>query len=254
LNYLIVGNGRMGRAIDAQAGERGHQRVGVIDGCAAGADDDRWDLTRLVGVDVAFEFTRPEVAEENVAALLGAGIPTVCGTTGWEASPRLGDALAAASVGLVLAPNFSVGMNLFFRIVEDAARRSGALGLYDPYIEEVHHRGKRDVPSGTARRLAELLLQSDPRLTDVLEGHPPGAMPPGTLQVVGIRSGSDPGTHTVVFDGAHDAITLRHRARGREGFALGAILAAEWLGTKQGSYTFDAVLDEILEGERAEEA
>jgi 4-hydroxy-tetrahydrodipicolinate reductase len=254
LNYLIVGNGRMGRAIDAQAAERGHQRVGLVEGRSAREDDSALSPRQVAGADVAFEFTVPAAAEANVAALLGAGVPTVCGTTGWQPSPQLLDLIAKAQAGLVLAPNFSLGMNLFFRIVKDASRRSGALGLYDPYIEEVHHRGKRDVPSGTARRLADLLLESDPRLTEVREGHPDGALPVGTLQVVGIRSGSDPGTHTVVFDGAQDVITLSHRARGREGFALGAILAAEWLGTRRGSHTFDSVLDEILEGERTQEA
>jgi 4-hydroxy-tetrahydrodipicolinate reductase len=152
----------------------------------------------------------------------------------------------------VLAPNFSVGVNLFFRTVEETARRAGALGIYDPYVEEVHHRGKRDIPSGTARRLADLLLQADPRLTSVQEGHPDGPLPVGTLQVVGLRAGNDPGSHSVVFDGEQDVIELRHRARGREGFALGAVLAAEWLGGQRGLHGFDAVLDAILEGERKE--
>ena len=136
--------------------------------------------------------------------------------------------------------------------VGSRAYRAGALGIYDPHVVESHHRGKRDVPSGTARRLADLLLAADPRLTAVQEGHPEGALPPGTLQVVGIRAGNDPGTHTVVFDGEQDVIELRHRARGREGFALGAVLAAEWLGRRRGLHTFDAILDGILEGERKE--
>lgn len=254
MNYLMVGYGRMGRAIDAQASARGHRRVGIVDPAGGRNAAAQLDPTQVSGAEVAFEFTRGEVAEENVLALLEAGIPTVCGTTGWQPAARLTDALEAASAGLVLAPNFSVGMNLFFRIVEGAARSAGALGIYDPYVAEVHHRGKRDVPSGTARRLADLLLAADPRLTAVQEGHPDGPLPPGTLQVVGIRAGSDPGAHAVVFDGEQDVIELRHRARGRDGFALGAVLAAEWLGRQRGLHTFDAVLDEILEGEPREES
>ena len=254
MNYLMVGYGRMGRAIDEQASARGHQRVGILDGPSARREGGRLDPRQMSGAEVAFEFTRGEVAEENILALLEAGIPTVCGTTGWQPATRVFEALAAAPVGLVLAPNFSVGVNLFFRIVEGAARRAGALGIYDPYVTESHHRGKQDVPSGTARRLADLLLEADPRLTAVQEGHPEGPLPPGTLQVVGLRAGSDPGTHTVVFDGEQDVIELRHRARGREGFALGAVLAAEWLGRQRGLHTFDAVLDGILEGQRKEES
>jgi len=244
----------MGRAVDEQASARGHQRVGVLDGPTVRRAGGLLDPRQITGADVAFEFTRGEVAEENVLALLGAEIPTVCGTTGWQPAARLFEAHAAAPVGLVLAPNFSVGVNLFFRIVAGAARRAGALGIYDAYVTESHHRGKRDVPSGTARRLADLLLEADPRMTAVQEGHPDGPLPAGTLQVVGVRGGSDPGTHTVVFDGEQDTIELRHRARGREGFALGAVLAAEWLGRQRGLHSFDAVLDGILEGEKKGES
>jgi 4-hydroxy-tetrahydrodipicolinate reductase len=140
-------------------------------------------------------------------------------------------------------------VNLFFRIVDAAARTLGRPGLYDPFVQESHHRGKVDAPSGTARRLAAIVIDADPRFDAVLEGHPEGRIPPGTLQVVSTRAGAEPGTHRVGFDGPHDLIALEHRARGREGLALGAVLAAEWLEGRSGMHGFDEVLDAILRGD-----
>jgi 4-hydroxy-tetrahydrodipicolinate reductase len=240
----LVGFGRMGRMIDGQAAARGHRRVAALgrEEVRAGA----LARERLAGVDVAFEFTRPEVAEANVLALLGAGVPTVCGTTGWRPGPRLADAIAASEAGLVLAANYSPGMELFRRTVEHCARLAGRLGLHEPYVIERHHRGKRDVPSGTARMIAELIAAADPRIDAVLEGHPAGRLPERTVQVVGLRAGAESGMHEVGFDGEQELIVLRHCARGRTGFALGAVLAAEWLGRRRGLHRFDEVMDARL--------
>jgi 4-hydroxy-tetrahydrodipicolinate reductase len=249
VNYFIVGHGRMGRAIDEQAAARGHRRVGALD--SRGARAGRLAPAELAGADVAFEFTRPEAAEENVLALIRAGVPTVCGTTGWRPGPRLAEALAGSAAGLVLAANFSPGMALFLKLVDHGARLVAALGQHEPWVAEWHHRGKRDVPSGTARKVAETILAADPRLTSVVEGHPEGRLPAGTLQVVGLRAGAEPGTHEVGFDGEQDVLLLRHAARGRSGFALGAVLAAEWLGRRPGLHGFDEVVDAMIaKGER----
>jgi 4-hydroxy-tetrahydrodipicolinate reductase len=252
MNYVLVGHGRMGKAIDVQAAARGHRRVAIIDPAAPGDAVAVLGRDRIAGADVAFEFTEPAAAAANVAALLEAGLATVCGTTGWEVTPRVRRALDQSSAGLVLAPNFSVGMNLFFRIVDHAARLCGALRLYEPFVHEAHHRGKKDVPSGTAKRLASIVLEADPRVEAVCEGHPRGALADGTLQVVGLRAGREPGSHTVGFDGEHDKITLCHGARSREGFALGAVLAAEWLGRRRGLHGFDEVLQSFLDDARKE--
>ena len=150
--------------------------------------------------------------------------------------------------GAVIAPNFSVGVNLFFRITAAAAALLGPAGRHEPYVLEAHHAGKRDVPSGTARQLAQIVVGADPRLESVHEGHPDGLLPRGTLQVVGLRAGHEPGTHVVGFDGAEDTITLTHRARGRGTFAAGAVLAAQWLlaSGRPGIHGFDVVLDDLL--------
>jgi 4-hydroxy-tetrahydrodipicolinate reductase len=251
VKYAVVGHGRMGRAVDAVAASRGHRRHAVLDPRDDGEGAPGIDAAS--GADVAFEFTQPDAAEENVLALVGAGIPVVCGTTGWSPGDRLAQALAATNTGMVLAPNFSIGVNLFFRIVDHASRLLGGCGLFDPYVQEIHHRGKKDAPSGTARRLVASLLAGDPRLGEVLEGRPDGGLPGGAVQIVSIRAGGEPGSHTVGFDGEFEGIVLEHRSRSREGFALGAVLAAEWLGRRPGLHVFEEVLDDILESRPEEE-
>jgi 4-hydroxy-tetrahydrodipicolinate reductase len=246
LNYALIGYGRMGREVDARAAARGHSRVGILDPQQKGSDPEERALERA---NVAFEFTLPDAAETNVRRALGAGDSVVCGTTGWEPPPGLGELAAAHGAGFVLAPNFAIGVNLFFRVVGEAARVYGGLGLHDAFVHEAHHRGKADAPSGTARRLASIVVEADPHLESVLEGHPSGRLPAGCLQVVSTRAGAEAGTHRVGFDGPHDLITLEHRARGRAGLALGAVLAAEWLEGRRGRFEFDEVIDALVRGE-----
>jgi 4-hydroxy-tetrahydrodipicolinate reductase len=223
----------MGREVERQATGRGHRCTAIIERARAA---EAW-AEALDGAEVAFEFTRAEAAEPNVAALVRAGVSVVCGTTGWEVSPRLAGILEGARAGALIAPNFSVGMQIFCRTVERAASDFGALGLHDPFIEEWHHRAKRDAPSGTARRLAAIVRQADARID------------PGALPVVSLRAGVEPGTHRVGFDGEHDLVVLEHRARGRGGFALGAVLAAEWLRGRAGLQSFEDCVAAILRGE-----
>lgn len=249
MNYAIVGMGRMGRAIDAAARERGHRRVSAIDPATRARGIRRSiEPGRLVGVDVAFEFTVPASAEANVVALLEAGVPVVCGTTGWKPGRAVRRASRDGSAAAVVAPNFSVGMNLFYRIVRDASRRYGAIGLHRPYVWEHHHDGKVDAPGGTAMALAETVRRADPRGPDVVAGAFEGRLPDGAVHVAALRAGFEPGTHVVGFDGPHDAVRLEHRARGREGFATGAVLAAEWLTSERrdGIHGFGKVLDDLV--------
>jgi 4-hydroxy-tetrahydrodipicolinate reductase len=247
VRYALVGYGRMGRAIDGIAGGRGHERVSIIDpglgadGAHSGIDDDA-----LEDVEVAFEFTHPEAAEANVVALLEAGVAVVCGTTGWDAnSERVGHAVEGSKAGVVVAPNFSPGMNLFYALVREASRMMGTIGGYEPFVVETHHRAKRDAPSGTARNLADIMQNAGG--WDIHVGDPRGdALPRSTVHVASVRAGFEPGTHTVGFDGEHDVVSLRHRARGRGGFSLGAVLAAEWIVGRRGAHDFEEVLDDLL--------
>ena len=247
MRYALVGSGLMGQAVEVEAGRRGHRKVGEFDPASCrGTGAATLEPSGLGQPEVAFEFTEPAVAEQNLVTLLRAGVSVVCGTTGWEPSPALDAALTASDVGAIVAPNFSVGMLLFSRLARDAGRMLGAAGLHRPWVFEEHHTGKKDSPSGTARRLAELILEVDPRMRVVQEGNPDDRLPEDALQVVSLRSGSEPGTHTVGFDGEYDRITLTHRARSRAGFAVGAVLAAEWLIGKKGLHDFEDVVEALL--------
>jgi len=252
VRFALVGYGRMGKEIEAVAQARGHELTAIVDPSERGRRvRRRIGKAELSGAEVAFEFTAPASAEENVLALLGCGVPVVCGTTGFSPDlVALARATRKAKRAVVLAPNYSLGVNLFFHLVQEAARLLGTTDRFDPYVVEAHHRGKADAPSGTARRLADLIVEEDPHRWSVQEGVPPGGLPPGAVQVVSVRAGHETGMHTVGFAGEHDRIELTHQARGRGGFAAGAVLAAEWLPGKRGVHGFDRVLQDLFPGGR----
>ena len=226
MKVAIVGPGRMGAAVSAVAQSRGHQIVAEL----GATQMSNLRAEALAAAPVAIEFTRPDVAGRNVDALIDAGVHVVCGTTGWfdaaedpSAIDRIDSRARAAGVGAIVAPNFSPGMHLFYRVVREAARTFGSTPLYEGWLHESHHRGKRDAPSGTARRLSELLLCEARAISEVVEGNAVPTPPPaGALHVTATRVGYVPGTHEIGFDGVADSVTLTHRARGRDGFALGA--------------------------------
>ncbi len=260
MNYALVGRGRMGSAVDRVAREQGHRPVLTVDpdrsrtcGDQGGTQVATLQEADWKEVEVAFEFTRPDAAEGNVAWLLDAGVPVVCGTTGWTPTPELERKCRSAGIAAVIAPNFSIGVNLFLQVARDAARRIGALAAsghsegYRDWILETHHRGKKDAPSGTAILLAQAVSGADPRRPVVVEGDPAGGVGPDALHVASLRAGYEPGHHVVGFDGPDDQIELHHRLRNRDGLARGAVLAAEWLKGRTGLFDFHAVLSDLLE-------
>jgi len=227
MRIAIVGYGRMGRAIAALAPARGHEIALVVDE-AENPDGDALTPERLAGIDAAIEFTTPTAAPVNLARLVEAGIPTVCGTTGWSAElPRLAAMVRERRAALVHAPNFSVGVQLFLRAAGELARRFAGLPDFDAFIVEEHHAKKLDAPSGTAQTLRERLR---------------GADPAREFPITAIRAGAIPGIHTLTYDGPHETLTLTHNVRSRDGFAAGALLAAEWLPGRTGVFTFEDVL------------
>jgi len=220
MRLLLVGYGKMGREVDAALRERGHASVPVGRGEA---------FPRDCGVGI--DFTAPDSVEANVAAALAAGARYVVGTTGWsDRLETVAQVVAARNGGLVHAPNFSLGVNLFYRIVRRTAALLASFPEYDPYVVERHHREKKDAPSGTAKVLARLLEDAGAR----------------DVAITSVRAGRIVGDHTVGFDSGGDEILLEHHARSRRGFAVGAVLAAEWIATRSGVYAFDAVLDDLL--------
>lgn len=246
MKLAVVGPGRMGREVAALALEEGHEVVAKL------GRDTEISSGALAGAEAVVEFTLPEVAPDVLVALAATRVPVVSGTTGWSQHlGRVREAVEAHGSALLHAPNFSLGVAVFRRWVAAAARALGGLPEYDLALHEVHHTGKVDAPSGTARLLAETVLAATDR-KDRWALFPGGAvdreaLDPAVLRVSATRVGRVPGTHDVVFDGPDDQILLRHTARNRRGFARGALEAAVWLRGRQGVFTLDDLLDDRLD-------
>lgn len=243
MKLALVGYGRMGRAVEAVAVEVGHEVVARID-----AGDDL-DERALAGAEVAIDFTLPEAAVPNIRKVARAGVDVVVGTTGWyDELDEARKAVEDAGTGLIYAPNFSVGVQFFFRAARALAELVDAVDLYDVHVHEAHHRHKVDHPSGTARSLADILVASVGRKTEWREGPPEGAPDPDVLWVTSTRAGEIPGTHVVGVEGPDDTLELTHQARGRTGFARGAVSAATWIRGRRGVYTIDDMMNESFGG------
>lgn len=221
----LVGMGKMGRALAALAPERGFRVVAELDPARA----DYAGITRdsLHGAQVAIEFTTPDAAPANARACAAAGCPVVVGTTGWyDQLPAVSADVEHAGGAILTAPNFSVGVAVFDRVVAEAARLFAQLDGFDAHLVETHHAAKKDAPSGTAGALA--------RTASAALGR--------TIPVTSIRTGHVPGTHEVVFDAPFEQVRLVHEARDRRVFAEGALVAARWLVGRRGAYTMADVL------------
>ncbi len=227
MNIAIVGYGKMGRMIESIAVERGHRVVARFD-VDNNVHGQGLTAESLDGIDVAIEFSTPDTALENIQRLIALRVPTVVGTTGWyDRLEEVKQLVESNRAALVWGANFSIGVNLFFKIVRDAASLFAQYDQYDPFLIEQHHKFKKDAPSGTALALARLLLESYGQRTP---------------DAISLRAGHIPGTHEVGFDSEADTITLTHTARNREGFAAGAVRAAELITNKQGTYEFSDLL------------
>ena len=229
MKIALIGYGAMGRLIHRLAEEKGHVVAVTIDDADSGLSAAEL-AGRLQGVDVAIDFTAAAAVRRNVEACVAAGVPLVEGTTGWNDSRTEIESIVRDGGGaIVFGANFSIGVNLFYKIAEFASELFARFPEYETFIEEQHHSRKKDAPSGTALKIKEIVT----RHVEVGD-------------IAATRAGNIPGTHTVGFDGPADQITLTHTARSREGFALGAITAAEWIIGKTGFYEFGDVMDEIL--------
>lgn len=245
MDSVILGDGPLGWAIAAAASERG-DRARLV-GRPAGTSH---DPVGLAGADVAFEVSRGDAVARNVASLVEAGVRRiVIGTTAWDADrARVQDVLVRRGAAAVAAPNLSLGMALFGRLVDAAVALYGGLAAFDPYVVEWHRRGKADRPSGTARALAARIVDAHPRVTRIADSTS-GPSAPDTLEVIGVRAGANPGSHLVGFDAPGESIELRCTARDRTAYAAGALAAADWLRAARrapGLHTFDEIVDDLL--------
>jgi 4-hydroxy-tetrahydrodipicolinate reductase len=220
MTLALVGYGKMGRMLDQLAAQHGFMVMARL--------DQGDPLDAAAGADVAIEFTTPEAAPGNIAKLAALRVPMVIGTTGWL--EHLEEARAEVTrhdTGLVWSPNFSIGMNVFSRLVEEAARLLRDQPTYEAWGWEIHHSAKKDAPSGTLLKLVEAMRHGGYQRT---------------VNTSSSRAGAHPGTHEIGFDSTADTITLRHTARNREGFAHGALQAARWIAGRKGFYEFSEIL------------
>jgi 4-hydroxy-tetrahydrodipicolinate reductase len=228
INLALLGYGKMGKTIAALAPQRGFNvRLALdIDANQAGQG-----ITpeNFQGIEVCIDFTTPDAVVENIRRVAALGVNLVVGTTGWH--NRLEEVrriIESAGVGMVYAANFSIGVNLFYRLARAAAEIFSGFSMYDPYLMETHHKFKKDAPSGTALEIKRQ-IQSEFGSREI--------------PVASVRAGYIPGMHELGFDSEADTIILRHTARGRQGFAEGALHAARWVVGKKGFFSFADVLE-----------
>lgn len=240
MKIALIGYGKMGHAIERIALDRGHEIVARID--IDNAAD--FDSPAFASADVAIEFTTPATAVDNYLHAFKAGVPVVSGTTGWvDKMPQIKDMCADKGATFFWTSNFSIGVNIFFALNKYLAAIMAKEPQYIPSMTEIHHIHKLDHPSGTAITLAEGMIENNPNLKSWTESEDPAQ---DELPIAHIREGEVPGTHIVKWDSPVDCITLEHRAKSREGFALGAVMAAEWISGKSGWLTMDMMMKDIL--------
>lgn len=219
MKIALIGYGKMGHMIESIALERGHEIVCIID------QNNLCDFESeaFASADVAVEFTTPQTAEQNIRRAWAVGVPVVCGTTGWDVEAIKQEAQEA---GLMWSSNYSIGVNILFALNRQLAKLMVAYPDYTPHMTEVHHIHKLDAPSGTAKTLQEAIGEERLPIADIES----------------VREGEVPGIHTVVWDSEVDTISISHSAKSRKGFALGAVIAAEWMKGKTGWHDFSEII------------
>jgi 4-hydroxy-tetrahydrodipicolinate reductase len=230
MNILLLGYGKMGKAIEAIALKRGHHVVGRVDNI-----EERNQFQNSKQVDVVIEFSQPEAVVDNLKFCFDNTLPVICGTTGWlNHKPEIENYCQEKQGTFFQASNFSLGVNIFFNLSEHLAKMMNAYPDYQVRIDETHHTQKKDAPSGTAISLAEGILKH-------LDGKKSWTLGensnPEALVINSFRVDPDPGTHIVKYHSLVDDIEIKHKAHSREGFAMGAVVVAEWIKDKKGIFT-----------------
>jgi 4-hydroxy-tetrahydrodipicolinate reductase len=236
MNIALVGYGRMGHEIEEAATRRGHTVKLIID------VDNKDDLckSKMSGIDAAIEFTTPESAFENISKCLELRVPVVSGTTGWNKDyERAVEICKSKGTAFIHSSNFSIGVNILFRLNEELAGFMARFRGYDVSVEEIHHIKKLDAPSGTAISIAQGIIGHNPNFSKwCFEDE----KTPGCVPVRSLRVGEVPGTHVITWDSDVDTVIMKHEAKNRKGLALGAVVAAEFIHTKKGVFTMHDVM------------
>jgi 4-hydroxy-tetrahydrodipicolinate reductase len=237
MKIALIGYGKMGKMVEKAALSKGHTISAIL--------DPRKKITNdlLKDAQVCIDFSHPECALDVIQQVVELKKDLVVGTTGWyQHLEQVTGLIKRNQVGLLYSPNFSIGVHLFLELVKEAAVLLNPHEAYDVGIIDAHHSKKADSPSGTAKAIAKTLLDRMTRKKVLLEGNSSVEIPANALQISSLRCGSIPGTHSVIFDSPADSITITHEARSREGFAAGAVTAAQWLHGRKGLYTIEDVL------------
>ena len=231
MKIALVGYGKMGKIIDEIATQRNHEIVARLNESPTSGN--------LNNADVVIEFSNPEVAFNNIKTCLENKIPVICGTTGWlDQKPEIEKIAAENNTAFLYGSNFSLGVNLFFALNEKLANLMKNFPEYNVQLEEIHHTHKKDAPSGTAISLAEGIIKNDQRFV----GWKLEETKEKELGIFAIREDEVPGTHSVFYKSSVDEIEIKHTAYSRNGFALGAVIAAEWIQGKTGNFSMKDVL------------
>ena len=234
MKIALIGHGGMGKAVEKIALERGHEIVAIIE---AG------DAVDFAGADIAIDFSLAESVFENTKAAAEAGIPLILGSTGWYENIDEVSELAK-NIPCLWSSNFSIGVNLYFKIIEEASKLVNKFDEYDIWGHEIHHHNKADSPSGTAKTLSEILLKNIDRKDKIFEEKLDRKREDNEIHFSSVRGGPVNFAHTIAFDSAADKVLISHEARNRDGYALGALKAAEWLAQKDvGFYTMNDFLN-----------
>lgn len=247
MKLAIIGYGNMGKEVEKAALKKNHTILHKIDPQAQGADATEITPESLSEAEVCIEFTHPDSAVENIKKVVEIGVPIVVGTTKWfDHLNEIEKLIKEKNGSLLYAPNFSLGMNIFFKICEAAAKIMNNFEEYDVGGMESHHNRKADAPSGTAKKISQILIDNIDRKKTSVFHLGDRKIKPDELHFSFLRTGAVPGTHQIVFDADPDSITLTHTARSRQGFAAGAVTAAEWIVDKKGIFSFDEMMNELL--------
>jgi len=247
MKVILVGYGSMGREVEKILRERNHTVAAKIDTAKIEGTSDVLTENMATGADVAIEFSTSNAVLPNAEKYSKIGLNAIVGTTGWYSRiNELKAILGKSGIGYLYGSNFSIGAQIFFKIIAYASRLTESFPQYDILGYEIHHKRKKDSPSGTAHSIAEIILKNNSRKKKIVTEKLNRAIEKDELHFASVRGGEIPGIHTVLLDSYADTIQLTHSARNRGGFALGAVLAAEWIQGKSGIFTVNNFIDSIL--------
>lgn len=250
MRIALIGFGKMGKMVYEISKDWNVEVVTIIDPFSLETENKKITYESVKNADVCVDFSTPDCIIENINLLIEMNKNIIVGTTGWyDNIDSIKSKVIEKNIGFLYASNFSIGMNIFYKIIEYSSKVFEHFKNYDVSGLELHHNLKLDSPSGTARELANIIMENLSRKEKHLFGNTKGKIDSTTLQFASIRCGSIPGIHKIIFDSFSDTIELTHSVRNRRGFAEGALLAAKWIQHKKGFYTFKDLMNELLNKE-----